>query len=102
MKPKDEFRNIEINGVWWHAITEPGTKDELRFAVNQLKKYHAEWRWLPDGDLWRVGIPLEEVKRIEKKNVLEMSRRKVENRGNEFSDYRRENDIPKQEVSGEG
>jgi len=81
MKLKIDWDSVEIKGHKWHAITEADSKSELMFVVRQLNKRHAEWCWIPDGELWRVGIPLKEAERIEKENSLFYSRRKTDSLG---------------------
>ena len=60
----------------WRSITNPGTKEELRFATETLGEYGEGWEWMNKTALrarnklipqFAVGIPKNEYNRIEKK-----------------------------------
>ena len=60
----------------WRSITNPGTKEELRFATKTLGEYGEGWEWMNKPPLrfmkklipqFAVGIPRNEYNRIDKK-----------------------------------
>lgn len=63
----DNFIAYKHRGRWWEPIILKGTKRELQFCINQLRKRHDDYDIRKFDGLIQVAIPKDEYDRIEKR-----------------------------------